>query len=115
MRDKQFNMLQDMYLFDPMTGRPLPNANPKLLELAQRKNRTDDILNKLNELYKSVEIIDGEITDTINKYINVSFENEIKNEDLEVILNLLAGNLEYKNRVPVKIFQNKHQIIVMVN
>jgi hypothetical protein len=111
---KTFEAMKDMQLFNPMTGEPLSTANPKLLAVAQRSIRVKRLLSIVKQLYKNVELIEYEITDTVKSYFNISFE-KFEIDDLPTYLDIIASTLEHKNKYPVKIFQNKNQIIIEVN
>lgn len=89
-------LYDDFYLFDPMTGKPLPTANPKLLELALRKNRCDDRL----EHIKALPLNEVKIEPTHwKKCINVSGPDL----DQDMAFNILAQKLEYNKQWPLEL------------
>lgn len=91
-----FEALQNIYLFDPMTGKPLPNANPVLLKLAQRKNRVEDRL----EHIKNLDLNNVKIEPIHwKKCINISGPDL----DQEMAFDMLAQKLEYDNKWPLEL------------
>jgi hypothetical protein len=95
MNDYRLEALQDMYLFDPMTGKPLPKANPTLLKIALRKNRCDDRLEAINKL--PLIVIDNE--PTWENGINVSGPDITQDNAFPI----LAAKLEYNDKWPLEL------------
>ena len=95
MNDCRLEALQDMYLFDPMTGKPLPKANPTLLKIALRKNRCDDRL----EAIKVLPLNKVKLIPTWRKCINVSGPDL----DQDMAFDILAQKLEYDNKWPLEL------------
>ena len=83
-----FQALQNMHVFDPMTGKPLPTANPVLLKIALRKNRCNELLKAIINL--PLITIDSE--PEWKNCINVSGPDL----DQEMAFNILAQKLETK-------------------
>jgi hypothetical protein len=96
MTNKPFEALQNMYLFDPMTGKPLPTANKTLLKLAIQNNRKSDRL----EVIKNLDILNVKSVPT--HWIN---SIHITGSDIsdEMKLNILADKLAYDNKWPLEI------------
>lgn len=109
MTNRPFEAMQDMYLFDPMTGLPRLEANPKLLEVALRRRSEKEMLDKLKLL--NIKLVDRE--PDWGYCCSVNWESgDLVKENLDMILNLLASNLVYKCQSPIEIVQYEKSIIV---
>lgn len=105
-----FQALQNMYLFDPITGKPKSDANPIMLKIAIDRKNNDAMLQRL----KSMRV------QAINKL--PEWENcidcclpdgeELSSVDKNVIFNTLSGALVHKNKIPLEIAKFKNSYFV---
>lgn len=84
----------------------------KLVEIRARSARTDTHLKYLSHLHKNIKIVDDD--PEFKNCIHVSMDN-MSDDDLEIILNTFAGQLEYSNKIAISMAKNKNQIFVEVN
>lgn len=106
-----FSALQDMYLYDPITGEVRPQAHPKLVALAERERRTKTILNKLKRMPKPF-VLDAPEWPQCN---HIVYEDD-GDFTRAMALDMLASYLEHHEKSPIEMAmqQDNKQITLWV-
>lgn len=99
-----------MYLFDPMTGKPKPDANPALLKIAIDRKNNQAMYKRLKAMRVQTIIKEPEWNDCIN--CSLPDDVDLTANDRIIILNTLSGALIHKNKIPLEIAKLKNTYFV---
>lgn len=110
MRNGPFQALQDLYLYDPMTGKPKPDANLQLLKVAEMGKAQDKMISRLKSMRVQAISKEPEWENCIN--ISLPDDIEVTASNKDAMFNALAGNLVHKNKIPLEIAKFKNSYFV---
>lgn len=107
--DGPFHKLRNLYLYDPITGRPSTTANNAMLALQEQANKRAERLKNLRAL--KMQQIDA--VPTRKHCINVSWQEG--SYDKAVVFDILAGKLVHDDKYPTAIARMGNVIFVRTN